>query len=358
MKYKAVIVVGLSLIVTALHYSNVGVNMGLHLLHRELYFVPILLASLWFGLRVGLFASLCVSVVFLPPLLSGSTHGETFATMISQVVMFNVVAGLVGILSDRRNEARERAFTAEKQALVGRAVSAVAYELKDITRALGRLFEQSEGFAREEFNQDFKNEISQMDRLIHSLARFIPPVPTSPLLVDINYFAKTSIDQLKEFAAGSGVKLIAELDGAGCRTSAVSPEFMVTLKALLKNAIEASPEGAAVTIVSKRESDGCVIEVRDKGQGLAPEHRDKIFTPFFSTKMDGYGLTLALAKRDLNAIGGDISLVSEPGNGTTLHLKIPRERKEHAPYEAFSSETSFRSMAFKESQARLRNSPA
>lgn len=332
MKYKTAIVIGLTVIITIIHYSNVGAHIGMHLLHRELFFIPILLASLWFGLKLGLVASLCISVIFLPPLLSGSTHGETFATMISQVIMFNVVAGLVGILSDRRNEARERAFTAEKQALVGRAVSAVAYELKDITLALGRLFEKSGGFARDEFNQDFKNEISQMDRLIHSLARFIPPVETSPLLLDVNYFAKTSLDQLKRFAADSGVKLIAELDGSGCRTSAVSQDFMVMLKALVKNAIEASPEGAAVTIVSKRESDGCVIEVRDKGHGVAPENREKIFTPFFSTKNDGYGISLALAKRDLNVIGGDISLVSEPGKGTTLHLRIPRERKEQAPF--------------------------
>jgi signal transduction histidine kinase len=66
-----------------------------------------------------------------------------------------------------------------------------------------------------------------------------------------------------------------------------------------------------------------VVEVGDNGAGMAAEHRDKIFLPFFTTKPTGTGLGMAIVKKIMDLHGGEIEIDSVPGQGTTVRLVIP-----------------------------------
>jgi PAS domain S-box-containing protein len=104
---------------------------------------------------------------------------------------------------------------------------------------------------------------------------------------------------------------------------------------LLANAIDASPEGAIVT-VSSRAVDGEVqIEVADRGKGITPEIRSRIFDPFFTTKPlgEGTGLGLSISYGIINDHGGTIEVDSTPGAGSrfTIHLPLqPPEKKKRS----------------------------
>jgi signal transduction histidine kinase len=65
------------------------------------------------------------------------------------------------------------------------------------------------------------------------------------------------------------------------------------------------------------------LEITDNGRGIAPELRDKIFIPNFSTKSQGSGLGLAIAKSGVETAGGKIWFESEVGKGTTFYLTFP-----------------------------------
>jgi signal transduction histidine kinase len=66
-----------------------------------------------------------------------------------------------------------------------------------------------------------------------------------------------------------------------------------------------------------------VISVEDRGVGLSPEQKARMFDPYFTTKRSGTGLGLAIARNIIEALGGSISVESEEGRGTMLRLEIP-----------------------------------
>lgn len=98
-----------------------------------------------------------------------------------------------------------------------------------------------------------------------------------------------------------------------------------TLINLLKNALEASPVGSNVEIeLTFNENDEMIyIKVKDQGSGIAFQDRDKIFQPYFSTKVKGTGLGLARSKEILKLHNGSLSLLNSDENGTIFVLKLP-----------------------------------
>ncbi|MFO7669871.1 MAG: ATP-binding protein [Bacteroidales bacterium] len=96
---------------------------------------------------------------------------------------------------------------------------------------------------------------------------------------------------------------------------------------LIKNAIEALkdiPE-PRLGIAVKRVLNHVSVEISDNGTGIPPANLDKIFVPFFSTKQDGSGIGLSLSRQIIRNHGGQISVVSEEGKGTTFSLSLPVE---------------------------------
>jgi signal transduction histidine kinase len=96
---------------------------------------------------------------------------------------------------------------------------------------------------------------------------------------------------------------------------------------LIKNAIEAqAPGAAAVALRSRREPGAVRVEVADRGPGIAPEIRARLFDPGASTKREpGSGLGLFLARSIAERHGGRLALESEPGRGTTARVVLPVE---------------------------------
>jgi PAS domain S-box-containing protein len=104
---------------------------------------------------------------------------------------------------------------------------------------------------------------------------------------------------------------------------------------LLANAVDAMPRGGAITIVLREGAPGEVeVEFRDTGEGIKPEHKDRVFLPFFTTKEygKGTGLGLSIVARIVHEHGGRIVLQDVRGGGTSFLLSFPRPRRAAAGY--------------------------
>jgi two-component system sensor histidine kinase RegB len=97
------------------------------------------------------------------------------------------------------------------------------------------------------------------------------------------------------------------------------------LRALAKNALEATGDGSTVTVDARREDGACTIEIRDRGSGMPAEVLARVGEPFFTTKRPGAGMGLGvfLARTVLVSLGGDLDLTSRPGYGTTVRVRLP-----------------------------------
>jgi two-component system sensor histidine kinase PilS (NtrC family) len=99
---------------------------------------------------------------------------------------------------------------------------------------------------------------------------------------------------------------------------------------LLLNAAESRPVDHTVRVRARRLPElldgvpALEIEIVDRGEGIAPEARERIFEPFFTTKPKGTGLGLATVHRVVEAHQGELELQSEPGRGTTVRIRLPR----------------------------------
>ena len=121
--------------------------------------------------------------------------------------------------------------------------------------------------------------------------------------------------------------------GEGLDSVMIDPNLLRrVLDNLIKNGVEAMPNGGKLTVSSQRKDDLIEICVTDTGTGISGEVATRLFEPFYTTKSNGTGLGLPFCKRAMEAHGGELTFESEPGTGTTfkatLKEKNPKENEE------------------------------
>jgi two-component system sporulation sensor kinase B len=92
---------------------------------------------------------------------------------------------------------------------------------------------------------------------------------------------------------------------------------------LVENALAATPPDGAVTLAAERVDGGIALTVSDTGKGMDADTVARAFTPFFTTKEKGSGLGLPLAKKLARDHGGDATVTSVVGAGTTVRIFVP-----------------------------------
>jgi signal transduction histidine kinase len=97
---------------------------------------------------------------------------------------------------------------------------------------------------------------------------------------------------------------------------------------LLRNAMEATRKGDMISVSTAQESGLAVLRIADTGSGIAEEILDRIFEPFFSTKLHSFGMGLPLVKQIVTEHLGKIEVESDIGKGTSFSLKFPMRWKQ------------------------------
>jgi two-component system sensor histidine kinase BaeS len=124
--------------------------------------------------------------------------------------------------------------------------------------------------------------------------------------------------------------LVVETDIRDGRELLCSPRLVRVLQNLLQNAIRHTPADGTVRMEARRGPAGLELVVEDTGEGIAPAALDRVFEPFWrgdaARSTDGSGLGLALAKRIVESLGGQIRVQSEPASGSRFAVVVPEFR--------------------------------
>lgn len=153
---------------------------------------------------------------------------------------------------------------------------------------------------------------------------------TRPLVLQRNVQDVTSVLQdvvavLKPKGSAKGLEFFTEFPSEPLWASIDASLMEQALVAVVTNAIEASPPGARVQVRAHldRETGWAVITVQDEGAGIPAHLLEKVFAPYFTTKADGIGLGLTMAKKIIEAHGGVIRIASQERQGTTVIIRLP-----------------------------------
>jgi len=211
---------------------------------------------------------------------------------------------------------------AEKMVTAGKIASMVGHDLRGplslIKNSLSLIESRPEMFP--ELKASIDNSVDHALNMLEEL-RFSTRT-VAPLLVETNLENLTS-RAIGDARIPSSIRvgnLIGESVGMVCLDST---QFRRVLDNLIRNSVEAMPEGGELKIVAGREDDEVFIEVADTGSGIPDEFKPDLFKAFATTKPKGIGLGLTYCKRAVEAHGGSIAVESKEGEGTSFKITLP-----------------------------------
>ena len=362
---RIICVVALLLLCTIGHFTISHTQTTWHEFLFKVTYVPIILAALWFGVRGGLVTSLVTSALYL---VHVQRHfGGHFLSMnlsyTLDIVLYNGIALATGLLSQAQVRARKRAERlAEEQAALRRELEASYQTLQRQTEELLEASEQlrrserlaalgeltasiaheirnplggisgaaeivgREGVApevRAEFSDILRKETARLNQAVQNILTFARGRKSEVRETDLAEIAGRVVRLIAREAQQHSVSIAQEIP-AGLRIKTDPLLLEHILLNLVLNAVQAMPNGGAVTLLQTNGGPGTIaLTVRDTGPGIPAEVQAQMFKPFFTTKPGGTGLGLAIAQRLAHGLGGEIRLQSEPGKGTEFTLEIP-----------------------------------
>ena len=163
-------------------------------------------------------------------------------------------------------------------------------------------------------------ELASLSKVVEEFLDYARARPAVREEVDLPRLLGEVSDLAQPLAAERNVSLSIEAAG---EVRADREQLRRAALNLVRNAVEAAPAGSVVEIAARTRDGEVAIEVADRGPGLSPEARDRLFRPFFTTKQGGTGLGLALAKKVADAHEGALALEDREGGGTVARLVLP-----------------------------------
>src|SRR5262245_35991556 len=233
-----------------------------------------------------------------------------------------------GILHDLTQRVALETQLREQAALtrLGEMAAVVAHEVKNPLTGVrgaiqvigGRLPAGSKDAA---IVKEIISRIDALNSLMKDLLLFARPPQPKLTPLDPLWAARTVADLVREDPAQRGV--VIEVVGSSVPVNTDAELLKIVLQNLLLNAAHAMQGQGRITVTVSTTDRACRIAVADTGPGIPPEVREKLFTPFFTTKARGTGLGLSTAKRFLEAQGGAIEVACPAGGGTVVTLELP-----------------------------------
>ena len=201
-------------LITVLHFLTPLDQIVFHEIYQRLYYIPIIAAALLYGLRGGLAASIFTTFIYSPHIFLHWQHGhfDYSINQYAEIVIFNLVGGVMGALGDRLKQARERAernakerqkaydelqktfeqlLQAEKLSSLGELSAGIVHEVRNPLAAIKGAVEILEDelaadSPRREFADLAKKEVERLDKLVGEFLRFARPATLSVQLNDLN----------------------------------------------------------------------------------------------------------------------------------------------------------------------------
>jgi len=228
----------------------------------------------------------------------------------------------------------------QRMVAIGRLTSGVAHEVKNPINAIVVHLE----LLREKLRAPdadssrhmaiIENEIRRLDRVVKALVDFNRPMEPRFIVIDLRKLVDDVTMLASPDAARCGVTIESKLTADPLTVKADYDLMKQALLNIVLNGVQAMTRGGTLSLAARKSNDNVTIEIGDQGPGIPPEIQNKVFQLFFTTKVGGSGIGLAMSYRVLQLHNGSLGFESKAGVGTKFRMTLPytnaqvTERKE------------------------------
>lgn len=344
---------GAIILISALHYLTPVDSPVLHHVYQRTYYIPIILAALWYGWRGGLGAAAFAALSYIPHILIHWQHQDyNYAlNQYAEIALFFVIGAVTGWLGDQKRREHERAerinaelqaayadlrqtvgqlLQAERLSSLAEIASGVVHEVRNPLSAIKGAVEIledeiPEDSPRREFARIAKVEVERINKLVSEFLKFARPPELARTVASVNDLVNSTIQLLNHQTEAAKIEIKREMASHLPAVEIDTDQITQVLLNLAINAVEAMPNGGTITFRTRSEEGGIVIEVEDSGGGISTDIVDHIFDPFFTTKDKGSGLGLSVAHKIIAQHEGTITAKNSLfGANMTVFLRKPR----------------------------------
>lgn len=240
---------------------------------------------------------------------------------------------LVQERTERLYQLERRQRQMEKLAALGQLAAGVAHEINNPLAGMRNAFELiKSSFSPEDEHFDLLDlidkEIERISGITHQMYQLYKRVPQQPSEFAITNTLGDVIGILASTAEKRCIGIDYKSHVGELRVTLAEGQVKQVLYNLIRNAIQASPNGEQVSIRINHDDQNVVVNIEDRGAGIPEDVLPRIFDPFFSTKQSGaemgMGLGLSVSRSLIEAMGGRIDVTSVPGHGARFSAVFPR----------------------------------
>ena len=238
---------------------------------------------------------------------------------------------VIAVARDRRRE--QRARQEEHLAFSGVLANGILHDFRNPMSAvrldaqmLGKEMKRPDGFRTErvcDLSERIARTMERMDKVFQEFLFLAKPADEKPEGVDIELVVKECVDTLSPRVEQAGVTVKTVRLHDLPHATAFPFALRRALLNVLMNAVQFAPKGSEITLTLTHQSGRVVTDVLDRGPGIPPEKREKVFEMFVTGRPEGTGLGLFLARTAIRRCGGDIQALARDGGGADIRISLP-----------------------------------
>ncbi|HOX40014.1 MAG TPA: ATP-binding protein [Candidatus Brocadiia bacterium] len=239
------------------------------------------------------------------------------------------IDGLVYQIEDltRQRQIEQRARLTDRLDVLNEMTASIAHEIRNplVGVFLGAQMLKQELPPDSPFQDDVADMLTgagQVEKVVNEMVEFARPQPPGPSWVNPLQLVESALFFISPYARKASVDLETDMEDHLPDVFVDPQQMKQVLVSVCINAVQSMPDGGRLGIKVRGSNGDVVVDVSDTGQGIAEDDRDKVFSPYFTTKAQGTGLGLAICRNICEENGADIGFQSVPGKGTTFSITI------------------------------------
>ncbi len=249
---------------------------------------------------------------------------QTFASQAALAIENSKLYSELSNTNELLKTAQQELLVKEKLATVGEMLTTLAHEIRNPLTAIGGfaniILKKSEDSTIREFAEKIYYHASKMDNMFKEFLLLAKQHYLSYSTLNLKDIIIECIENFKH----NHKNIFFNLNFANDLFIAGDKNMLcVVINNLIKNAIQAMPEGGNITINVFSENSDAVITVEDEGNGIPPEVLPNIFDPFYTTKFNGFGIGLSISYKIVKQHNGIIYAENKADRGAKFTIKLP-----------------------------------